>query len=132
MAGSGVRRSYRVPFRIEPARGKVSEGSSKPNANEPCDVFQRNVFGLKNANGSGDVGPQVAVIIEPPPLTGRRERLTRKTAADQIDRLYLRPVLRFQVGQDRHVGPVAGEHRRRVRVRFAEPRRPGVEHFLYG
>jgi hypothetical protein len=61
--GANVRRSNTSPFRIEPRRGKVGEDSCKSATNEGCDVLKEHESGSKYAQGTGDVGPDPAVIV---------------------------------------------------------------------
>lgn len=58
---SGGRRNT-VPRRIEPARGQVTENSSKPKSKQSCDVFHKSHAGSNLAKYSGEFRPKSAAI----------------------------------------------------------------------
>jgi hypothetical protein len=70
-----------LPLRVIPARGQVSENSSKPSSKEPWHILQKRVSGSKVANESRVVGPKTrALSVDPLAPAGMGEILARASA----------------------------------------------------
>lgn len=97
------RRSKQTPFRIEPERGKIGNASvESAGRNEPWDVFKDDEAGSNLAHDANDVGPDPALVFEPPALAGDAVWLTGEAGSDAIHSAAPRPaVKREQVRPDR-------------------------------
>jgi hypothetical protein len=85
MRGTNGGRRNAIPFRIEPARGQVSENSSNPPAKQSCDVFHENESGSYLANDPSEFGPQSASFaVNTCALPRVTNVLAREAAGDEV------------------------------------------------
>ncbi|GAA5056324.1 hypothetical protein GCM10023336_28960 [Streptomyces similanensis] len=125
-------RAYNAPLRIEPEVGKVAEDSVEADSKVVRDVLKERDSGSKNPKGTGNVRPEVSLIVSSFQLAGEAERLARVAADQDIDGLHGGPVDGGQVAEVGGVGVVVGEDARRAGVGVGHPREGPAEHLLYG
>jgi hypothetical protein len=129
-------RAYNVPLNIEPEVGKVAQDSVEAESKVICDVLKDRVSGSKNPKGTGNVGPEVPLIIGSFQLAGERERLARVAAAHdvgaavQVDEPLI--VRDGQIADVRHVRVPVGEDPASTRVDIGHPPERPAEHLLHG
>ena len=128
VGGADIGCSYNAPLTIEPDRGKVGEHPVESQSKVHCDVLTDNEAGSQYANGVEDRRPEVARVTSTTLPSRLRERLAGVATDEDVDRFHRAEPP--HVGQDRHAGPVALEHRTRGRVGLAQPRGLHVEHPL--
>jgi hypothetical protein len=77
---------YRVPFRVIPERGKVSENIGKSSSPESPDVFHDDVARSKLANQARVLSPEAASLsVKTRTCASQRDVLAREPAADGVD-----------------------------------------------
>jgi len=84
MRGANIGRSEHTPLRIEPEVGQVPEYCVEPEPNMPMDILQEDEARSRIANDSGDVRPEVPLVIRSPSLPCDAERLARVARRDEI------------------------------------------------
>lgn len=116
MRGTNGCRRYAIPLRIEPERGQIPENLSESSSKEAWDVLHEDVSRSYQANDTGELRPEPAVVVEPSPLPGGAERLAGEAAGDEVDGLDAVGTASAalivdvsHVGVAGHVGPVLGE-----------------------
>lgn len=84
MGGSHAGRWDTKPLRIEPHFGKVGQDvfDSMP-ANQPWDVFQKQVFGFHVPNHVRNGWPEPSFVLRPRLLAGMAPRLAGESGADK-------------------------------------------------
>lgn len=73
MRGTDICRTYARPLRIEPHAGQVTEHDVESAAVSPPkrgDILHEDVTGSKVANSSGEVCPQVSLVLDAASLAG--------------------------------------------------------------
>lgn len=73
----------------------------------PGDVFEEDPFGAAFGDDTGDVGPEMAGIVGPAPLSGRAERLAGISREDDVEgAVEGTGVEAAQIGPDRGRGEI--------------------------
>lgn len=83
---ANVGRSHKIPFRIEPERGKVGQHSIEPKAKVPGDVLEEGERRSALRDDARDFGPQVPLVSLAELLPGDAERLAGVARNDEIHR----------------------------------------------
>jgi hypothetical protein len=110
VGSSKVERSKIRPFNIVPETVKVFEDDSEAPLSEPGNVLEEQDRRHAHCDDSDDPWPQPPVVVEPLPLSGDAERLTRESCSEAIhDSIPWRSVEGPQVGPDRcRIQPLLG------------------------
>ena len=73
-----------IPFRNEPARGKVRENAAEPVSHESSDVLEEKSSRCGFVKDAEHVGPEPSRVLEAASLSGDAERLAWDTSSDEI------------------------------------------------
>lgn len=108
-----VLRSEQIPFRIDPAFGKVGKDVGEPKRKVPADVLAEEQWGVAVVEDPQDVRPNVPFVVRAAALSGDREGLARVSTSDEIHRSAPRASIEGgQVVPDRRVIQVRRFHPR--------------------
>ena len=127
MGGTDVSGAEGVPTHRVAKLLEVSQHLVEPEGQVPSDVLEYAQAGTQYRDGLRDVGPQVAVIVDPLAAPCVTEWLAGEAAGDDVDRLHGGPVDLGHVAVVGDVRPVVGEHLGRGLVELDEPRGVHVE-----
>lgn len=84
MRRADVRRSDKIPLRIEPERGKVGQHSIEPKAKVPGDVLEEDERSSALRDDARDLGPEVPLVSLALSLPGDAEWLAGVSRNDEI------------------------------------------------
>lgn len=79
-----VRRSHKIPLRIEPERGKVGQHSIEPKAKVSGDVLEEDERRSRLRDDAADLGPEVSLVALAELLPGDAEGLAGVSRNDEI------------------------------------------------
>lgn len=121
--GAKGRSRKAVPLRVIPARGQVSENTSKPLVtSESWDVLHDDVSGSKLANDPSELGPKTrALTVDASLVASDAEVLAGEASADEVDGGEVVCSDRSHVFESLGVGEVLGEYGSAVGVELDLP-----------
>lgn len=104
-----VGRSYKVPPSVVPDFGKVGQDDGEPASEMSRHIFQDDETWPEGVDPAGDVGPEVAVVIDAAPESGVAEGLAGVPSGEDVGMVGA-PIEGGYVTEVRDVGVVSGEH----------------------
>jgi len=109
--GTHGARGYNRPLRIVPEAGKVPENSEgRPVSKDACDVLHDDVPWSKEANNSGELGPEVSVVARPPSASRCAVWLAGESPTDNLDRRKGGVRNGGNIIKPKSLGPVSRKH----------------------